>query len=298
MVFSEKIYLPISFKTIRFGSTLASGTLRSFFIERCDSDHTPTEYEMTLRSTKEEFNVIVITKYLDDAKTRIGNTNFTTFSEYASHFSQDNGSIHILLEFKNGCNFDKNYYLFNKAIDVSGMSGKTSDYYDKGIGLDFTIMVNEKAIKACKYVLGLHSAVFEAMFLNDWKDARDNVIHIDDVDYDVMLLLVKALHNVPVFFEDIETSLKLLIVADKYCIEEIKSQAEAYIKRAINKFNVIELLILAHQLNMQDLKEEALKFITSRKYRNIDELNGYNEMPIDVALLVLNETRKKFLDVV
>lgn len=288
LVASKRIYLPGSSRSIRFLSTLKSKILY-LFIDCMDSRYTPSDYQVILKGSTADKNVVLspaIVKTQNDP--HIGCVKVKTIPNLPLVAAP------ILVTFKNGIKFNKHIRLFNRVIVMSGITMESPDeYYDKGIGLDFSIMVNKDIVKASKYILGLHSPVFKAMFENDWKDSRENLVQIDDVEYDVMLIFVKALHSVPVYLDDINVALQLIIVADKYNVEEIKQQAQYYVKGEINKDNAINILTLAHKLSIEDMKREALNFMTSRKFGKIEELQGWDRMPSDIALLVLNETRNK-----
>lgn len=207
-------------------------------------------------------------------------------------------NVHIVelrrrLESKNQ---DQQLRLSDKKIVMSTLQRGSSsdDYYDKGIGLDFSIKIKEQIIKASKFVLGFFSPVFEVMLEKDWRDSRENLTQVDDVEYDVMVLFVKALHGVSVYPDDIDTAFKLIIVSDKYDVEEIKQQASSHVQSEICGDNVINILSWAHKLNIEDIKQAALNFMMSLKYQQIEELNGYEEMSIDVTLLLLKMAWPKF----
>lgn len=291
---SKRVYLPASSNSLRFMSEMRC-KLTYLLIESIGTNYTPADYEITLKSATENM-VISSTK---TTKESLGMAKFTAFPNTINNHPNSSGflnftAVHVLIKFKNGVKLNKNICLFKKAIVLSGMKRESPDeYYDKGIGLDFRIMISKEVIKASKYILGLHSSVFEVMLGNDWKDSRENLIEVDDVEYDVMLLLVKALHGVPAYLKDINMALKLIIVADKYNVEEMKQQAQDYVKSEISKENVIRILTFAHELNIEDMKQASLSFMTSRAYGKIEELHGWDQLPSDIAVIVLNETRSK-----
>lgn len=292
LVSSKRIHLPASSKSIRFLSTLKSKVLY-LLIDCLDSRYTPTDYNVILIGPTADKNIALLPQLPAKMQNQSNEPHIGCVKvKLVTNIPLITASI--LVTFKNGIKFNKHIHLFNRMIVMSGISIESPDeYYNKGIGLDFTIMVSNEIIKASKYILGLHSPVFKAMFENDWKDARENLIQIDDIDYEIMLSFVKAMHSVPVYLNDIDVALKLIIVADKYNVEEIKQQALYYLKGEINKDNAINILTLAHKLNIEEMKREALNFMTSRKYGKIEELKGWDQMQSDIALLVLNETRSK-----
>lgn len=280
---SRTIYLPDSSKSIRFSYQYNAKVVQCLFIDCVDSPYTSTDYEISLKGSTADAN-IVLSSIPHECIGRVDLASFMTPLNYSS----------VLVRFKNGIKFINNVRLFIKPIVMSGISTESPhDYYDKGIGLELSIMINNDTIKASKYVLGLHSPVFKAMFENDWKDSRENFIEITDIEYDVMLLFVKALHGVPVYLDDINVAFQFIIVANKYQVDEMKQKAQNYVREEINKDNVISILTLAHKINNEDMKREALNFMTSAKYGEVEELQGYDRMPSDIALLILRATRNQ-----
>lgn len=56
-------------------------------------------------------------------------------------------------------------------------------------------MVEDREISAAKFMLAINSDVFERMFNGEWLDTKSDRIVIDDIDYDTMKCLVKAMYT-------------------------------------------------------------------------------------------------------
>ena len=143
--------------------------------------------------------------------------------------------------------------------------------YEAGIGLDFNIKVSGKEVKASKFVLAEISPVFEAMFTNDWKDSANSRMDIEDFDYPEVDALVRLIHGLEFISSNVELTIKLMLVADKYEVLELRDQCKEYVMNGLNEENVMDVLIVAHQLGFDDIQQKALDLITSLKM-NEDKL--------------------------
>ena len=153
------------------------------------------------------------------------------------------------------------------------ISMKTSDFpsenslkiYESALGLDIDIVIDEQTIKASKYILCRFSPVFEAMFTDEWKENKDNKIHITDIKFEVMQHLIRYLHGIQCDV-DVPTALGILMAADKYFISHVKQQLVDIVKPNIREQNVVQVLEIADKLSLEDLKSKALIFIKVGNY--------------------------------
>ncbi|KAJ8680752.1 hypothetical protein QAD02_016539 [Eretmocerus hayati] len=130
---------------------------------------------------------------------------------------------------------------------------------------DVKIMVKSKTIHAHKIVLVTGSEVLAAMFEQDPRENRENVIKIKDVKFEVMFELIRFIYTGQVF--NIEKIVKeLLIAADKYQVCELKTKCSKYLSRLLSNYNVLELLTFADHYNVDDLKTKSIDhFLIHRK---------------------------------
>ena len=197
-----------------------------------------------------------------------------------------------------GIKFDKNKNIFKpcKLISETFVLNKAAnqDQYDTSKGLDFVFSVDGKDIKASTYLLAMNSDVFQTMLINDWKDSREGRVDIEDVEFDVMNTFVRALHGVEMTIKDITMAIKLMIVADKYKVEPLQVLAENYVKNGIRGDSVIDALVVSHQLGITDIQEKCLTYIGNCK-KPLIELTGYDKVPQEVAVLVIETVYKKLV---
>ncbi|KAJ8683279.1 hypothetical protein QAD02_019071 [Eretmocerus hayati] len=129
------------------------------------------------------------------------------------------------------------------------------------------------------------------MFDHDCKESRDNLIKIEDFEFEVILELIRFIYTGQV--HNIERiAKKLLIAADKYDIDDLKSRCETYLCRLISLHTVLDIMTLAHLYRVKDLGDKALQFFMCHKQdivKSNNFLDKLKEMDIDlIALIITN----------
>ncbi|KAJ8680743.1 hypothetical protein QAD02_016530 [Eretmocerus hayati] len=129
---------------------------------------------------------------------------------------------------------------------------------------DVRIIVKGRTIYAHKVILS-GNPVFAAMFEHDTLESKENIIKIKDIDFKVMHELIRFIYVGRV--RDIEPmAKKLLIAADMYGMDELKTECGKCISRDLSISNVLEYINFADCYNAHELKREAIAFfMTHRK---------------------------------
>lgn len=85
---------------------------------------------------------------------------------------------------------------------------------------DITLTFGNQELKVHKFLLSLHSPVFEAMFSHaETKESIEKKVAIEDVTANAMKSLLTYIYTGEVEFEDKEQTLELFIAADKvFCL--------------------------------------------------------------------------------
>lgn len=135
-----------------------------------------------------------------------------------------------------------------------------SRMFNENMFADFTINSQEGIkFKIHKGVLAAESSVFQAMFSNEMQEKKEGVANLEE-SHKVLKELLSFIYTRKVenLFEVAEP---LLIAANKYLIDDLKSICTAEILDQIEVENVIRLMILASEHNAQKLEEYAIEFI-------------------------------------
>ncbi|CAD6186161.1 unnamed protein product [Caenorhabditis auriculariae] len=143
---------------------------------------------------------------------------------------------------------------------------------------DFTIEVGGKELRVHKAVLAARSPVFLAMLSHtDTNEAKTGVLTISDMDYDVAHEMVSYIYCGKTSKDISEIATDLLIAADKYRLEELKSHCEKYLAENLAPENACTLLILGDVYGAPRLRARAVHFIL-RHPKQITSTSGWEEM--------------------
>ena len=123
---------------------------------------------------------------------------------------------------------------------------------------------DEQRFRAHRCVLAARSPVFAAMFKPPWKESRDGVVKIDDIDGEHLRRLLDYVYAGN--FEDSENdnigiAAGLLVAADKYLIEKLKAKCAEALSKRLNEDNVFAIHIFADAHCSSELKELTMDFI-------------------------------------
>ncbi|KAF1770626.1 hypothetical protein GCK72_002445 [Caenorhabditis remanei] len=130
---------------------------------------------------------------------------------------------------------------------------------------DFEININGKIIRAHKAVLAARSPVFNAMLTHqDTDESRSSTLYIKDMDYDVIYEMVYYIYCGRCQKDITDMATALLIAADKYRLEELKSHCEKYLVENINIENACSLLIIGDLYTAPKLRRRSVQFILAR----------------------------------
>lgn len=137
------------------------------------------------------------------------------------------------------------------------------------------------------------------MFVGGFKESKEKVLPISDVDYLAMRSLVQFLYNggdvTPLLYQKHNANdttnlmLQVLIAANQYQIEPLKIQCEEYIKLQLSKMEVDDILSLysiADTYQAEILKKACLSF-TDRLLFTTSPSAAFLSLPADVQKSLL-----------
>ena len=212
----------------------------------------------------------------------IGSSKLINFHK-AHEWLHTDGSLRFQVTFKNGIRFS--------TFEATEQYKRLPDMQRHIRSLDVKLVTIEgRKILASKKVLSTYSPVFDAMFdsSNGWLECDKNEVKIDDIEYEVLNQLVKAMYVGMSAIVDMTFALKLYVAADKYAIDFVMTRAEDFIVINITEDNVIQILSFGQIFNSKELMSMALEYIVSEtKTRKISSLPYFEQLSIEsLALLV------------
>ena len=98
------------------------------------------------------------------------------------------------------------------------------------------------------------------MFQSKMMESVKGEIKIDDTDEDVLKEMLRYIYSVKVE-EKFEKFKELLVLADKYQVEDLIKYCGTKVVESLNTENVLQIGVFAELHNAEDLMQECVKFI-------------------------------------
>jgi speckle-type POZ protein len=182
-----------------------------------------------------------------------------------------NGKLTICCEIESF--FIKSPALSNKPSTVADFHEKRFNNTDKLIaqleGLfenmkfsDITVNVRGREFQAHKSILAIRSAFFAVMFEHPTKENLTNRIEVEDVEPAVFNEILRFLYTGKVSESAMDKmSARILAVADKYLLDELKMECETQLIHRMSAENCLELLLITDEHHTAFyLRKYAVKF--------------------------------------
>jgi len=147
-----------------------------------------------------------------------------------------------------------------KSLVVVGDADLSDDYLqllEDAPNADFTFTVSGEDIKAHKAILAARSTYFKNMFQTDMKENLTDKVEVPDADPNAFRGMLQYIYGgmAPKNLEDI--AIDLFAIADKYGLDTLKDMCESSICRNLDIDTVIDALILAERYNLEALMSQA-----------------------------------------
>ena len=138
--------------------------------------------------------------------------------------------------------------------------------WENKTGSDVTFKCGDEEIKAHTLILASGSPILAAMFQINFKENRERIVLINDIEVKVFENLLcyiyvggcALLENAEQYESKVAD---LLVAADKFAIVSLKEDCEIYLSQTFSVENAAKYLVLAHLHNCPKLRQSALKFI-------------------------------------
>ncbi|KAI8603757.1 hypothetical protein EDD21DRAFT_14514 [Dissophora ornata] len=130
-------------------------------------------------------------------------------------------------------------------------------------------------------ILQARSSYFARALNSDWKEANQGIIHKPNITPPVFERILQYIYGGRLMIDD-ETVMELIKAADELCLEDLLHGCERHALSTIRRGNVLDMVHLASQHNLCQLKTECLEFIAN----NIDNLKrGKAILTLDADVL-------------
>lgn len=251
------------------GNTEDANGYLSVFLNYLSDDYTTVTFNLSLLSNTDKFK----------------QKNVKKFEDYSFDYADESYGENKFISEKSVRDPEKSYLKNNKITilceiiyDEINVTEQNSEIYEKSLYRlqhfdkfekllenreisDVTVKCNGKSFYLHKSVLTTSSSVFDAMFKNDMKEKNQNIVEVKDVKPEILEQFFRFMYTGKV--NEIEKSnSELLIAAERYCVENLKSLCEESIIKSLSEENVFEYFNLADMNNAKTLKQETINFMS------------------------------------
>jgi len=137
------------------------------------------------------------------------------------------------------------------------------------LGLDVTVKCGDASFKCSKFMLTARSPVFKSMFQSNMMESQTNIVNIENLKPEVVADMLQYIHT-GISPNLKEMSQELLVAADRYQLEQLKTSCQEILISSLDAKNCISFLILSDTYNSLGLKEAAIEFATE----NLSEISS------------------------
>lgn len=126
------------------------------------------------------------------------------------------------------------------------------------------VMSGDQEIRAHRAVLAARSPVFHAMFESEMREKKNSRVNIPDANREIMLEILLYIYSGKINVDRLkELAGSILVVADKYALDELKAICGAVLSDNLRVDNALESLVLADFYKVDKLKKRTLDFIVA-----------------------------------
>ncbi|XP_060232927.1 speckle-type POZ protein-like [Meriones unguiculatus] len=150
------------------------------------------------------------------------------------------------------------------------------ELWENSLFTDCCLVVGEQEFRAHKAILAARSPVFRAMFEHEMEERQKNRVEIHNMKPEVFKEMMAFIYTGKV--PNLHTmAAGVLAAADKYGLEHLKVLCEDALCRDLSVENVAHALFLADLHSAEQLKMQALDFISEHAFE-VSETSEWNAM--------------------
>lgn len=138
---------------------------------------------------------------------------------------------------------------------------------------DIDFQIGDEKYHAHKLILRTRSPVFDRMFSHHMIETITGVVKIDDIEPAVFYQVLRFIYTNEFETTDNDKIFKILIVADKYDIDDLKSECENILANSLTIENFQRTITFADDLNADRLKKMCIVYLIDNIF-----LKEYDDM--------------------
>nr|pir hypothetical protein C07D10.2 - Caenorhabditis elegans [Caenorhabditis elegans] len=176
----------------------------------------------------------------------------------------------------------------------SDVTKDLENLYRSGKHADFTLVVEERELKAHKAILAARSPVFAAMMEPHTAEAQNSRAILRDIDYEVVQAILYYIYTGTCTNMG-GNALDILAAAERFALPGLKNIAEVAMRNGLATETVCKNLAFAEMYGLVDFKKEAIKYICMNANAVINSegflrLSRQNpDLIVDIMTVLVNE---------
>ena len=156
----------------------------------------------------------------------------------------------------------------------------SSKFFNNDKYSDFTFKCSDDVeLPVHRIVLDANSPVFLTMFTTEMKEKTANSVTLEEISSETMRAALEFIYTNNLAFTDVESTIKILYVAEKYEIEELKKLCIKELMANLGEENVLEIFETADLYNASLIEKKCLSIIiqnyeklkTTEKYKHLEK---------------------------
>jgi len=159
---------------------------------------------------------------------------------------------------------------------------------------DVVIIVEGVRYPAHKAILCAASPVLNTMLNSAMRESVDNEINLTTLNEDTWKGILGFMYHGAIQIRDQEKALEIVQFAHQYEMSILMKYAEAELKKGVSKFNAVRRLVLANELGLQGLREQA-KTVIDKYFLWIYETDEFKNLPFVLLDEILGRENLKVI---
>jgi len=163
-----------------------------------------------------------------------------------------------------------------RAIKYSTLVDDMAFAFDSGKFADVQLICENEVVPAHRVVLAARSAVFMAMLGSEtFKESISRKVMVEETDPAALKIFVQFLYSDSLdqhpVSSDFSLCHNLIMLSNRYDVQALRGKcSEIILKHHLNVEKAAQILRIAHENHVDDLKEQTLTFISNPK--NVDDV--------------------------
>ncbi|EGC36831.1 hypothetical protein DICPUDRAFT_31241 [Dictyostelium purpureum] len=152
-------------------------------------------------------------------------------------------------------------------------------------------LLDGSEIKAHKNILSSRCQKFQAMFQTEMKESQQKEIEIVNYEPGVFRKMIEYIYSDSLKEDNIDMILQLIVIADEYLLDSLKSVCEMMLVSEIDFNNIALFLLKSDIYNCKQLKKSSMEFALANVKRLIEDkefIDVIKESPV-LLLEIINE---------